>query len=106
MLSCISIEMHDEGLNMSAPTAMLHIRIDEETKLQAQQTLKLMGLSVSDAVRIFLTRVVVEQAIPFEVRVPNAQTVQAMNEAEAMIQAKQATFNSAVELFDDLEKNS
>lgn len=91
---------------MSAPTAMLHIRIDEETKLQAQQTLKLMGLSVSDAVRIFLTRVVVEQAIPFEVRVPNAQTVQAMNEAEAMIQAKQATFNSAVELFDDLEKNS
>jgi DNA-damage-inducible protein J len=57
---------------------MLHVRIDDETKLQAQQALKSMGLSVSDAVRIFLTRVVAEQAIPFDVRVPNTTTVAAM----------------------------
>jgi len=42
---------------MSSPTSMLHVRIDDETKLQAQQALKSMGMSVSDAVRIFLTRV-------------------------------------------------
>lgn len=85
---------------------MLHIRIDDETKLQAQQALKAMGLSVSDAVRIFLTRVIAEQAIPFDVRVPNAVTVSAMNEADELIQAKKARFENIEDLVNDLEKNS
>jgi DNA-damage-inducible protein J len=37
-----------------------------------------MGLSLSDAVRLLLTRIVVEEALPFEVRVPNAETRAAM----------------------------
>ncbi|WP_089604188.1 type II toxin-antitoxin system RelB/DinJ family antitoxin [Acinetobacter piscicola] len=91
---------------MSSQTSMLHVRIDDETKLQAQQALKAMGLSVSDAVRIFLTRVVAEQAIPFDVRVPNAETVSAMNEADDLIQKKKARFETVEGLFNDLEKNS
>lgn len=91
---------------MTSPTSMLHVRIDDETKVQAQLALKAMGMSVSDAVRIFLTRVVAEQAIPFDVRVPNAKTVAAMNEAEQLIQAKKARFETEEELFHDLEKNS
>jgi len=91
---------------MSSPTSMLHVRIDDETKLQAQQALKSMGMSVSDAVRIFLTRVVAEQAIPFDVCVPNTTTVAAMNEADALIQAKKARFENVEDLFNDLEKNS
>ena len=79
---------------MTSQTSMLHVRIDDETKLQAQQALKSMGMSVSDAVRIFLTRVVAEQAIPFDVRVPNTTTVVAMNEADALIQAKKARFET------------
>ena len=85
---------------------MLHVRIDDKTKLQAQQALKSMGMSVSDTVRIFLTRVVAEQAIPFDVRVPNAKTVAALNEADELIQAKKARFETVEDLFDDLEKNS
>lgn len=91
---------------MSSPTSMLHVRIDDETKLQAQQALKSMGMSVSDAVRIFLTRVVAEQAIPFDVRVPNTTTVAAMNEADELIHAKKARFKNVEDLFNDLEKNS
>jgi len=49
---------------------MLHVRIDHETKLQSQQALKSMGVSVFDAVRIFLTRVMAEQAITFDVHIP------------------------------------
>jgi DNA-damage-inducible protein J len=40
-----------------------------------------MGLSVSDAVRVLLTRVAVEKSLPFEVKIPNAGTVAAMQEA-------------------------
>ena len=91
---------------MTSQTSMLHVRIDDETKLQAQQALKAMGMSVSDAVRIFLTRVVAEQAIPFDIRVPNTVTVSAMNEADDLIQAKKVRFETVEGLFNDLEKNS
>ena len=94
------------GNIMTSQTSMLHVRIDDETKLQAQQALKAMGLSVSDAVRIFLTRVIAEQAIPFDVRVPNAQTVAAMNEADELIEKKKARFETVEELFNELEQNN
>jgi DNA-damage-inducible protein J len=43
---------------------MLHVRIDEELKAQAAETLAKFGLTVSDAVRILLTRVAKEGALP------------------------------------------
>jgi DNA-damage-inducible protein J len=63
-------------------TTMVHIRVDEKTKRQAAKTLAAMGISVSDAVRMLLVRVVAERALPFEVRMPNATTVKAMQVAE------------------------
>ena len=65
---------------MSA-TEMVHVRIDKRVKTQAAKTLAAMGLSVSDAVRVLLTRVAAEKALPFEVKVPNAETTVAMREA-------------------------
>ena len=61
---------------MAASTSMLHIRIDDAIKTQASDTLAAMGLSMSEAVRLFLHRVVAEQAFPLELKVPNAQTRQ------------------------------
>lgn len=82
-------------------TKMIHVRVDEETKNQATQTLAVLGLSLSDAVRLFLKRVVVEQALPLALKVPNADTRAAMQQARAMGQAR---FASAGDLFDDIEK--
>ncbi len=65
-------------------TTMVHIRIDEDTKAQATQTLAALGLSVSDAVRLFLKRVVIEQGLPLNLKVPNAETQAAMREARAI----------------------
>lgn len=65
-------------------TTMLHVRIDEDTKERASAALDAMGLSVSDAVRVFLRRIAVEQAIPFPLKVPNAATRAAMEEARSM----------------------
>jgi DNA-damage-inducible protein J len=49
---------------MAAQTSMLHIRIDDKLKADATETLASFGLTVSDAVRILLTRVVKEGALP------------------------------------------
>ncbi|MFN7835589.1 MAG: type II toxin-antitoxin system RelB/DinJ family antitoxin, partial [Burkholderiaceae bacterium] len=44
-----------------ATTTMVHVRVDEQIKAQATETLAAMGLSVSDAVRVFLMRVVADK---------------------------------------------
>ena len=89
---------------MSAHTSMLHVRIEDSIKAQAMLALDAMGLSVSEAVRLFLHRVVAEQAFPLELKVPNAETRAAMEESRAMMAARKAGFTSAQALFDDLEK--
>ena len=91
---------------MTTQTSMLHIRVDDDIKEQATQTLTAMGLSMSDAVRLFLRRVVIDQAFPLELKVPNAQTLAAMEESRAMMAKRRARFASAGELLADLEKNS
>ena len=91
---------------MTTQTSMLHIRVEDDIKEQATQALTAMGLSVSDAVRLFLRRVVIDQAFPLELKVPNTQTRAAMEESRAMMAARRARFASADELFTDLEKNS
>jgi DNA-damage-inducible protein J len=89
---------------MNARTSMLHVRIDDETKEQATEALNAMGLSVSDAVRLFLKRVVADQAFPLELKVPNAVTRAAMAEADEIAARNAARFESADDLMADLEK--
>ncbi len=89
---------------MTTQTSMLHIRIDDDIKVQAAKALTAMGLSMSDAVRLFLHRVVAEQAFPLELKVPNAKTRVAMKESRAIITSRKARFKTAQDLFDDLEK--
>jgi DNA-damage-inducible protein J len=74
-------------------------RIDSDTKAEASKALAAMGLSVSDAIRMMMCRIAEEKRLPFEVRVPNAETVAAMAELDT----GQATrFATADALFDDL----
>lgn len=63
-------------------SGMVHIRVDEKVKTKAAKTLAKMGLTVSDAVRILLTRVAAEQAMPFDIRVPNRETREAIEAGE------------------------
>lgn len=86
-----------------AATAMVHARVDEAVKKQATIALAKMGLTVSGAVNMFLTRVAVEQAIPFAVRIPNAETVEAMAEADRILAGEGARFSSFDSLMDALE---
>jgi DNA-damage-inducible protein J len=89
-----------------AASAMVHVRVDEKVKAEATQMLAAMGLSVSDAVRVFLLRVIAEKQLPFALKVPNAETRAAMLEADDIVKTRRARFATATELFNDLEKNS
>ncbi len=87
-----------------ASSTMIHVRIDEQVKKEAAQTLETMGLSVSDAVRVFLLRVIADKQMPFALKVPNAETLSAMAEADEIVRAKRARYKTGAELIDDLEK--
>jgi DNA-damage-inducible protein J len=63
--------------------AVVRARIDEHIKEEASAVLAAMGLTVSDAFRIMLTRVAREKALPFEPLIPNETTIAAMREARA-----------------------
>jgi DNA-damage-inducible protein J len=78
---------------------MVHVRIDQRVKDRATKALAAMGLSVSDAVRMMLVRVAAEDALPFEVRVPNSTTVKAM---EAADRGEGRRFSSPEALLKDL----
>jgi DNA-damage-inducible protein J len=80
-------------------TEMVHVRIEKRVKSQAAKTLAAMGLSVSDAVRVLLTRVAKEKSLPFEVKVPNAATTEAMQEAR---KGKLRSFRKVRDLMADL----
>jgi DNA-damage-inducible protein J len=80
-------------------TEMVHVRIDKRIKTKAAKTLASMGLSVSDAVRVLLTRVAVEKALPFDVKVPNARTAAAIREARS---GKLPSFHNVSDLMSDL----
>lgn len=61
--------------------SVVRARIDERTKQEAAAVLGSIGLSLSDAFRLLLRRVVAEKALPFELLTPNAETVEAMKAA-------------------------
>ena len=85
-------------------SVMLHIRVENEIKEQASEALAAMGLSMSDAVRILLKRVVNDQAFPLELKVPNAAARAAIKESRVKMKAGKARFDTAKDLINDLEK--
>ena len=78
---------------------LVQARVDREVKAEAAAVLAAMGLTLSDAVRLLLTRVAREKALPFAPLVPNAETIAAMKEARA---GNLPRFNDVQSLLDDL----
>ena len=66
-----------------AANQLVQTRIDGAIKEEAAAVLAAMGLTVSDAVRLLLTKVAREHALPFDPLIPNATTIAAMREARA-----------------------
>lgn len=91
---------------MAATTTMVHVRVDKNIKAQATETVESMGLTVSDAVGVFLTRVVADKELPFAIKAPNASSRAAIAEASEIIKSRRARFTNADTLIDNLEEAS
>ncbi|MEQ1950637.1 type II toxin-antitoxin system RelB/DinJ family antitoxin [Mesorhizobium sp. CN2-181] len=89
-----------------AATAFVRARIDEQLKDEAAAVLAEMGLTVSDVVRMTLTRVAKDKALPFELRVPNAETRSAMEEARVLIKEKAQRFSDGDALIGSLDEKA
>ena len=89
---------------MVANTTMIHVRIDENIKIQAAETLASMCLTVSDAVRAFLTCMVADNELPFAIKAPNATSREALQETQQLIDSRRARFASVQVLINGLEK--
>jgi DNA-damage-inducible protein J len=90
-----------------AKTANLNIRIDPDTKQNAELLFSNFGITVSDAVTIFLRQSLMVGGLPFKMLQPryNVETEAAMREAEAIAKGriKSKSYSSARELFKELD---
>jgi|TARA_B100000315_G_scaffold237327_1_gene254003 DNA-damage-inducible protein J len=81
-------------------TAHINVRTEPETKKNAESILKKLGMTTSEAINLFLRRVIMSKGIPFDVRIPNEKTIEAMEDIEKS--RNLSTAHSVDEMFEDL----
>ena len=82
--------------------ATVTARVDENVKKEAETLFKKMGINMSTAMNLFLKKCILEQGIPFELKVPNGETRKVLDEVEKGVGLSK-TFDSIDELTEDLE---
>lgn len=65
-----------------AKTAQVNVRMEFEIKAKAEAVFDQLGITPSQAIKMFYRQVSLQQGLPFEVRIPNAETVEAMRELD------------------------
>ena len=71
------------GSPVAAKTGMIRARVDPKLKAKAEGVFGQLGLSASDAIRLFYTQVALANGLPFEVRIPNVLTRKTLDEADS-----------------------
>ena len=91
-------------------TANLNMRIDPQTKKGAEQLFSTFGITISDAINIFLRQSLMVGGLPFEMKQPsyNAETEAAIMETRDIMSGKKKTksYSSADELFAELDRKA
>ena len=82
-------------------TSIINVRIDNATKNKAVSILRSLGITTSQAISLFFKQIIYRQGIPFDIKLPNSETKDAINELEA---GKGTKFSSANDLFRDMER--
>ena len=86
-------------------TDTLHIRVEPTVKKRAEKTLNDLGLSITEAVNVFLNQVILNDGIPFEIRKPrfNKETIQSLEDTKKEKNLSK-TFDNVDEMFEELDK--
>ena len=64
-----------------AKTEMIRARVEPEVKREAEELFSALGLSVTEAITLFYKQVAIHRGLPFPMRIPNAATASALQEA-------------------------
>ncbi|MGI4752418.1 MAG: type II toxin-antitoxin system RelB/DinJ family antitoxin [Janthinobacterium lividum] len=84
-------------------TVDIRLRIAEDTKIEAEQIFKQMGMTMSEAMRIFLNQCINSGGLPFKphVKIPNKETLKAFEETDNKIGL--TVSKNTKEMFDKLD---
>jgi DNA-damage-inducible protein J len=79
--------------------ATINTRIEPKLKHQAETILHSVGLSTAEAIRLFYTQICLNKGLPFEVKLPNANTLAAIHELES---GKGTKYSSMDDVWSDI----
>ena len=83
-------------------TATIQTRVEPGIKNEVEKVLRTLGLTTSEAIGIFLRRIIMEQGLPFPVKITNPETIKAIEEAIAGKNLSKV-YNTPEEMFEDLD---
>jgi DNA-damage-inducible protein J len=82
---------------MTSTKVRTNVYIDANIKIKAKELFKKYGVSLSDAINIFLAQSVLEKGLPFEVKIPNDETKKAIEDVQAHRNIEQVDYNTHIE---------
>ena len=85
-----------------AKTAAINTRIEPDLKQEAEGIFSTLGIKTSDAISMFYKQVVLQKGIPFDVRIPNEETIAALNEPREGLK----TYDNARAMMEDILSES
>lgn len=65
-----------------ADAEVIRVRVEPELKRKVEEVLEELGMSATEAITLFYTQVAMQRGLPFDVRLPNAETVEALQQAQ------------------------
>lgn len=82
-----------KGLLMTVRKVRTNVYLDSDMKEQAKEIFRKYGLSLSDAINMFLTQSVIERGLPFKLKLPNEETIHAIEDARKGINSDIVSLN-------------
>jgi DNA-damage-inducible protein J len=86
---------------MMMKAATVRARIDEDLKMTVEQVLKKLGLSISEAISLFMAQIKLRKGIPFDVRIPNKATLKTFKDTDA--NRNLVRYKNAKDMYDKLD---
>lgn len=75
--------MESLGITNMNKAATVNARIEPALKIKAEEILSKVGLSAAEAIRLFYSQVCLQNGLPFDVKIPNKKTLDAIEELES-----------------------
>ena len=84
--------------------AVINIRVNDEVKKEAETIFKSLGLKMSVTINLFLKKCINENGMPFDLKIPNKETIEAMEETNKILNGdiERKSYKNVDELFEDL----